>query len=177
MAIGGHTTVCATPAPGTQCEVRSVFALVASVAWWRRPSGNLVMLEGVALGPAADWPSLNLIARPPLEQQYAPPAEGSEDDEDDEQYRQLCPACDTTLCINTAVMIYENPQWGERTFCSDCYWDHKLYKDDTWSDNVDEIVDHLTGLGLDEAQIRTIAPIVAAAHSAGQSPSTASSET
>ena len=49
------------------------------------------MLEGVAPEPAADWPSLNLIARPPAEQQYAAAESGDEDDEDAEQYRQLCP--------------------------------------------------------------------------------------
>jgi len=124
------------------------------------------MLERVASVSAADWPSLNLIARPPPEQQYAP-AEGSDDDEDEEQYRQLCPVCDTTLCINTSIMIYENPEWGEHTFCSDCYWDHKLYKDDTWSDNIEEIVDHLMGVaGLDEAQIRTVVPACAAEYGA-----------
>jgi hypothetical protein len=67
-------------------------------------------------------------------------------------------------------MIYENPEWGEQAFCSGCYWGHKLYKDDTWLDNVDEIVEHLTDAGLDEAQICVVAPIVAAVRGLGQAP-------
>jgi pimeloyl-ACP methyl ester carboxylesterase len=115
----------------------------------------------------ASWPSLDLIARPTGEQQYAPASEsgaGAEDeDSDEEQYRQLCAACGTMLCIDTCIMIYENPEWGigERTYCSCCYWSHELYKDDTWPDNVDEIVEHLAHT-LDDAQICAIAPVVAA---------------
>lgn len=132
-----------------------------SVAAAARPPPPLV----TPTTAGASWPSLDLIARPTGEQQYAPASEsGAEDkDSDEEQYRQLCAACGTMLCMDTYIMIYENPEWGigERTYCSCCYWSHELYKDDTWPDNVGEIVEHLAHT-LDDAQICAIAPVVAA---------------
>ena len=119
------------------------------------------MNKSKILEPPKKWPSLNLIACPdPPEQKYAPNEIGN----DDKQYQQLCSACSTILCMDTCIMIYENPEWGigELTYCSCCYWKYKLYKDDTWSDNVEEIIDHLKILEqLDDAQICDIAPVVA----------------
>lgn len=121
---------------------------------------NSKMLE-----PPEYWSSLNLIACPdPPEQQYYLD-EMIEPEEDEKQYWQLCAAaCGTILYMDTCIMIYENPEWGigELTYCNSCYWKHKLYKDDMWSDNVDEIVDHLKRIDqLNDAQICDIAPVVA----------------
>lgn len=120
------------------------------------------MINTKTLEPPEHWPSLNLI-EPPIqsEQQYSHNDINCADNE----YRQKCAAaCGTILCMDTCIMIYENPEWdiGELTYCSSCYWKYKLYKDDTWTDNIDEIVDYLKNVEhLNDTEIYSIVPVVA----------------
>ena len=73
------------------------------------------------------------------------------------QYLQVCPDCDTTLCIDTYIMSYASEaQWAnhdDTTFCSDCYWENGHYKDDRWEDNVDEVTEGVANRGIDPREV------------------------